>query len=126
MSSSTDTSRRLEKVMLKVGVLRDDSLDDGEACEDELILMRACGRGGAGPSKTSVAMRKERCSRAWMNDGDVGLWLSKGVGQRSDPEDGGVKSVSAADSAPVSREGQSAGADSGCVAAILTVLVEEY
>lgn len=124
--SSLGASLMDRKLKLKVEAgLRGDSLDEGDACEDELMLRRVLDRGGTGPKTTSVAIRKEYRSAAGTKAGGGGLRTLVGVGQCSQSDDGGVRSGSEV-GLPSSCRVESAGAeDSKVAAAMVTVELEE-
>ena len=97
-----------------------DSLEEGEACEDELMLSLALVCDGAGPNTTSVAIRKEFGSTAESKAGGGGLRTLVGVGQCSQSEDGGMRSASGA-GRPSRCWVESAGAEGSRAAAVVTV-----
>jgi hypothetical protein len=119
--SSLGASLIERKSKLKVeDVFLGDSLEEGEACEDELMLSLALVRDGAGPNTTSVAIRKECRSTAESKAGGGGLRTLVGVGQCSQSEDGDIGSASEA--GPPSRcPVESAGAEDSRAAAVVTV-----
>ena len=97
-----------------------DSLEEGEACEDELMLSLALVCDGAEPNSSSVAIRKEFGSTAESKAGGGGLRTLVGVGQCSQSEDGEMRSASEA--GPPSRcPVESAGAEDSRAAAVVTV-----
>jgi len=97
-----------------------DSLEEGEACEDELMLSLALVCDSAGPNATSVAIRKECGSTAESKAGGGGLRTLVGVGQCSQSEDGGMRSASGA-GRPSRCRVESAGAEDSRAAAVVTV-----
>jgi hypothetical protein len=105
--SSLGVSLIERKSKLKVeDVFLGDSLEESEACEDELML--------------SLAIRKEYRSTAESKAGGGGLRALVGVGQCSQSEDGEMRSASEA--GPPSRcPVESAGVEDSRAAAVVTV-----
>jgi hypothetical protein len=89
-----------------------DSLEEGEACEDELMLSLALFCDGA--------IRKEFGSTAESKAGGGGLRTLVGVGQCSQSEDGGMRSASGA-GRPSRCWVESAGAEGSRAAAVVPV-----
>ena len=105
--SSLGASLIERKPKLKLeDVFLGDSLEEGEACEDELMLSLVLVCDGAGPNTTSVAIRKECRSTAESKAGGGGLRALVGVGQCSQSENGGMNEVWFGSGSSVSLPGQ--------------------